>query len=174
MWALPRGSGGSRVSTPCRRQIGGWVRGPHLADVLTHIFDDHLVGCDGFHGKQPPLVDPAPAKSQLLLPELESGRQTLLLGVPFNLAPHLSLDPQGRGCPGPSPTAALRAPGRGLPTAPPPSSAPLRTLSWFNFSRSLSMMADVPMALSSRRCSDRRSESTRFVPCEQQQARERR
>lgn len=30
------------------------------------------------------------------------------------------------------------------------------------------MMAEVPMALSSRRCSDRRSESTRLVPCEKQ------
>lgn len=47
---------------------------PHLADVLTHIFNDHLVSCNGFHGKQTPLVDPAPAKSKFLLPELESRR----------------------------------------------------------------------------------------------------
>lgn len=45
----------------------------------------------------------------------------------------------------------------------------LLTLSWFSFSRSLSMMAEVPIALSSRRCSDRRSESTRLVPCEASQ-----
>lgn len=48
----------------------------------------------------------------------------------------------------------------------PPASVPL-TLSWLSFSRSLSMMAEVPIALSNRRCSDRRSESTRLVPCEQ-------
>lgn len=47
---------------------------PYLADVLTHIFNDHLISCDGFHGKQTPLMDPAPAKSKLLLPELEGRR----------------------------------------------------------------------------------------------------
>lgn len=54
------------------------------------------------------------------------------------------------------------------PTEPlSPRGRPL-TLSWFSFSRSLSMTAEVPMALSSRRCSDRRSESTRLVPWEKQ------
>lgn len=32
------------------------------------------------------------------------------------------------------------------------------------------MMAEVPMALNNRRCSDRRSESTLLVPCEQDNA----
>lgn len=51
------------------RQLG-WGLESHLADVLTHIFDDHLISCDGLHGKQTPLMDPTPAKSELLLPEL--------------------------------------------------------------------------------------------------------
>lgn len=57
---------------PLRWELG--VGPPHLADVLTHIFNDHLISCDGFHGKQTPLVDPAPAESELLLPELEGRR----------------------------------------------------------------------------------------------------
>lgn len=42
-------------------------------------------------------MDPAPAESELLLPELEGGRQTVLLDVPLNLAAAcLSSDLRGR------------------------------------------------------------------------------
>lgn len=29
----------------------------HLSDVLADVLDDHLVGGDGFHGEQTPVVD---------------------------------------------------------------------------------------------------------------------
>ena len=152
--------------------MSGQGRGvePHLANVLTHVFDDHLVSGNGFHGKQSPLMDPAPAKSKLLLPELEGRRQTVPLGIPFNPATGHSSDLRARSA---LATRARTTPG--VSVMPPSHSAPALlsshsslTLSWFNFSRSLSMMAEVPMALSSRRCSDRRSESTRLVPYEEQ------
>ena len=41
-----------------------------LADVLPHVLDDHLVGGDGLHGEEPPLVDAAPPEPQSFLPEL--------------------------------------------------------------------------------------------------------
>lgn len=69
---------------------------PHLADVLTHIFNDHLISCDGFHGKQTPLVDPAAAESELLLPELEGRRQNAA-GCPLNLFPWLPCSSPGQG-----------------------------------------------------------------------------
>lgn len=47
----------------------------HLADVLANIFYHHLIGCNGLHGKQTPLMDPAPAKSEFLLPELGGRKQ---------------------------------------------------------------------------------------------------
>lgn len=49
----------------------GW---PHLANVLADIFYHHLISCNGFHGKQTPLMDTAPAKSEFLLPELGDRR----------------------------------------------------------------------------------------------------
>lgn len=51
---------------------------PYLSDVLTHVLDDHLIGGDGLHGEQPPLVDPAAAKSKLLLPELREDRNHVM------------------------------------------------------------------------------------------------
>lgn len=47
---------------------------PHLADVLANIFDHHLISGNGFHGKQTPLMDTAPAKSEFLLPKLGDTR----------------------------------------------------------------------------------------------------
>lgn len=47
---------------------------PHLADVLADIFYHHLISCNGLHGKQTPLMDTAPAKSEFLLPELGDRR----------------------------------------------------------------------------------------------------
>lgn len=84
--------GGWLCGHPMLPSYRGLSRGPHLADVLTHIFDDHLVSCNGFHGKQTPLVDSASAKSELLLPELER-RQAMLLNTSLNLAPCLSCRP---------------------------------------------------------------------------------
>lgn len=71
-WLYPK----SQISCqyPMLPSDWGLSTGPHLANVLTHIFDDHLVSCDGFHGKKTPLVYPAPAESELLLPELEGRR----------------------------------------------------------------------------------------------------
>lgn len=95
----------------------GLGTGPHLADVLTHILDDHLVGRNGLHGKQTPLVDPAAAEPELLLPELEGGRQTLPLSA---LAAVLRGEEHAFG---PSP---LHPPPRGQETlwcSPPPSPA---------------------------------------------------
>lgn len=82
---------------------------PHLADVLTHIFNDHLISCDGFHGKQTPLVDPAPAESELLLPELE-GRRQMLLDAP-STCPLASLQlSRAGGCSSHSPLRTLGDP----------------------------------------------------------------
>lgn len=151
----------------CQRPVlpsdWGLGTGPHLADILTHVFDDHLVGCNGLHGKQAPLVDPAAAEPELLLPELEGRRRhTVLLGASLHLTPCLGCrPPRGGACFWPRTAAPAPRTLRGA--APLPPGRPL-TLSWFSFSRSLSMTAEVPMALSSRRCSDRRSESTRLVP----------
>lgn len=47
---------------------------PHLADVLANILYHHLISCNGFHSKQTPLMDTAPAKPELLLPELGDRR----------------------------------------------------------------------------------------------------
>lgn len=76
--------------------VSGQGLEPHLANVLTHVFDDHLISGNGFHGKQSPLVDPAPAESELLLPELEGRRQIVPLGIPFNPAAGRSSDLRGR------------------------------------------------------------------------------
>ena len=93
MWGFMQRMDGIHASIP---SDWGLDSGPHLADVLTHVFDDHLVSCDGFHGKQSPLMDPAPAESELLLPELEGRRQTVLLGASLNLTPCLSCRPLGQ------------------------------------------------------------------------------
>ena len=78
--------------------------GPYLADVLTHVFDDHLVSCNGLHGKQTPLVDPAATKAEFLLPELEGRMQAVLLGASLNLTPCLCCSPpRGEVCFGHSP-----------------------------------------------------------------------
>lgn len=50
--------------------------GRYLSDVLAHVLDDHFVSCDGLHGEEAPLVDPAAAEAQLLLSELQKQRQT--------------------------------------------------------------------------------------------------
>lgn len=105
---------------PVRPSDRGLGTGPHLADVLTHVFDDHLVGCNGLHGKQTPLMDPAAAEPELLLPELEGRRQTVLLAASLNLTPCC-------GCPPPRggarfwPRASTPAPRRLRDAALPPS-----------------------------------------------------
>ena len=45
----------------------------YLADVLAHVLDDHLVGRDGLHGEQAPVVNVTLAEFELFLPELEEG-----------------------------------------------------------------------------------------------------
>ena len=55
--------------------------GADLSDVLPHILDDHLVGRDGLHGKQPPFVDAAPAEPQPLLTELWGTVRAALWGA---------------------------------------------------------------------------------------------
>ena len=47
----------------------------YLADVLAHVLDDHLVGRDGLHGEQAPVVNVTLAKFELFLPELGEGRR---------------------------------------------------------------------------------------------------
>lgn len=75
MWGFVQRVG--RVSCQHPMVPSDWEMGvgpSHLADVLTHIFNDHLISSDGFHGEQTPLVDSAAAESELLLPELEGRR----------------------------------------------------------------------------------------------------
>ena len=40
------------------------------ADGLPHVLDDHLIGSDGLHGEQTPVVDARLAELQKLLSEL--------------------------------------------------------------------------------------------------------
>lgn len=47
----------------------------YLADVLAHILDNHLVGRDGLHGEQAPVVNVTLAEFELFLPELGEGRR---------------------------------------------------------------------------------------------------
>lgn len=64
---------------------GGGSRGPaptpvlpgsaYLADVLAHVLDDHLVGRDGLHGKQAPVVNVTLAEFELFLPKLGEGQR---------------------------------------------------------------------------------------------------
>lgn len=46
----------------------------YLADVLAHVLDDHLVGRNGLHGEQAPVVNVTLAEFELFLPELGEGR----------------------------------------------------------------------------------------------------
>lgn len=43
----------------------------HLSDVLADVLDHHLVGSDGLHGEQAPVVDVRLAESDPLLAELQ-------------------------------------------------------------------------------------------------------
>lgn len=47
----------------------------HLADVLTHVLNDHLIGGDGLHGKQAPVVNVALTEFELFLPKLGDRRE---------------------------------------------------------------------------------------------------
>lgn len=48
--------------------VRGW--GQYLSDVLAHVLNHHFISCNGLHGEQAPLVDPAASEPQLLLSEL--------------------------------------------------------------------------------------------------------
>lgn len=47
----------------------------YLSDVLAHVLDDHLIGCDGLHGEQTPVMDVAFAELELFLAELWERRR---------------------------------------------------------------------------------------------------
>lgn len=49
----------------------------HLADVLAHVLNDHLVSSNGLHGKQAPVVNVALTELELLLPKLGEGKATM-------------------------------------------------------------------------------------------------
>lgn len=65
-----RGEGGAGAPRARARPPGS----AYLADVLAHVLDDHLVGRDGLHGEQAPVVNVALAELELFLPELGAGR----------------------------------------------------------------------------------------------------
>lgn len=65
-----RGEGGAWAPRARARPPGS----AYLADVLAHVLDDHLVGRDGLHGEQAPVVNVALAELELFLPELGAGR----------------------------------------------------------------------------------------------------
>lgn len=106
-----RGRGLSLGGRPSSRPNAGPPGGAYLADVLAHIFDDHLVGRDGLHGEQAPVMDVALAEFELFLPELGEGRRG---GVRALVS-------------GPAAAAATLL-------------GPSLTLSWLNLSRSLSQL----------------------------------
>lgn len=51
----------------------------YLSDVLTHVLNDHLIGSNGLHGEQAPLVDPAASKTKLLLTVLRGDEKRLIV-----------------------------------------------------------------------------------------------
>lgn len=109
-----------------------WSRtASHLPDVLPHVLNHHLVGSNGLHGEETPVVDVRLAESYLLLTELK-GAKTRNGWKSFVCTKTLSL----------------------LLNVPPWEPNDWITFSWLNLSRSLSHAKDE----SSRRCSDRRSE----------------
>lgn len=58
-----------------RHPLSGPLGGAYLADVLTHVLNDHLIGSDGLHGKQAPVVNVALTELELFLPKLGDGRE---------------------------------------------------------------------------------------------------